>query len=166
MGKPNRRLGSLGLLALGLALAAGLSAAVGIWLLSIGKAGDDNTEVGKWLLTLSSALFVAGAVSTVVRLVEAARTEREKWAERLHDLMAARDTVSIARLLLSAHATAKTYREQVGELIQVRALLRRLRTEPEMAQDRDLSAAFDAMLNYLDQLGREYEVSYLSVARQ
>jgi hypothetical protein len=156
----------LGRLAIGLAVAAAMSAAVGIWLLVIGSSGDDNTEVGKWLLALSSALLVAGAVSTVVRVVEVSRTERETWAERLHDVMAARDTVAMARLFLSAHATAKTYQDQAAELIHVRAKLRRLKAEPGVAKDRNLLSAIDLMLGYLDDLGREYEACYLTVARQ
>jgi hypothetical protein len=149
-----------------LAILAILAAAGAVYLLNVGKPNDTPFEVGKWLLQLATALAVAGAVSAVVQEVENLRSQRAEWADLLHDVIQANATVLVARLLLAAHATAKTYSEQIKELIRVGATLRRIAAHPEVYKDSELRDSINQMIQYLIELFREYEERYLPVARQ
>jgi hypothetical protein len=106
-----------------------------------------------------------GVVSVVVRQSELSRARREAWAELLHELVGAHDEAQMASRLLSAHATAKTYSEQVAALTAVRGTLRRLSSAP-VYEDTDLHESLLAMRRYLKNLIKEYQAKYLPVARQ
>lgn len=149
-----------------LAILAILAAAGAIVLLNLGEPNDTPTEVGKWLLQLATAFAVAGAVSAVIREVENLRAQRAAWANLLQDVIQANDTVLVARLLLAAHATAKTYSEQIQELIRVGATLRRIAAEPDVHKVPELRDAINRMYGYLARLALEYEDHYLPVTRQ
>lgn len=149
-----------------MAVLAVLAAAGAVFLLNLGEPNDTPTEVGKWLLQLATAFAVTGAVSAVLREVENLRAKRAAWAGLLHDVIEANDTVLVARLLLAAHASAKTYSEQIRELIRVRATLRRVAADPDVHDSPDLRRAINQMSKYLAELALEYERRYLPVARQ
>jgi hypothetical protein len=73
---------------------------------------------------------------------------------------------SLRVCFLPAPATAKTYSEQIQELIRVGATLRRIAAEPDVHKDRELRDAINQMYGYLAKLALEYQKHYLPVARQ
>lgn len=127
---------------------------------------DVGAEVGKWLLTVAVAFVVTGALSMVVKQIDQRRSERSAWHAVLDDLVAAHQTVMVARLRLAAQRSALTYHEQLGQLVGARAEIRRLRGVGTVIRDPSLREHIDAMRRYLDALGAEYEKGYLAVARQ
>jgi hypothetical protein len=153
-------------------------------------------EVGKALLTVAgtliAALLITGALTQEINrrqneqtekekalelereakekaleLERAARaTKREYWRDVLHDLLSVNDAVQTSRLLIDAHRTARTYGEQMRQLITSRASLRRLELDPDVINDENgLAAALEDMRRYLDGLGQEYRASYLKASR-
>src|SRR5262244_4613774 len=106
-------------------------------------------EVGKWLLTLATALAVTGALSSVVRQIEERRVRRTAWETLLRDLIAAKHTVVVCRLLLRAHKTAATYRDQFAELIRVRAQLRDIMADRNVLARPELRSGIRKMKEYI-----------------
>lgn len=153
-------------LAVILAVLACISATLGILFVSASAPEDALREVGKWCLQLALVFAGTGVVSVVVRQSELSRARREAWAESLHELVGAHDEAQMASRLLSAHATAKTYADQVKALTSVRGTLRRLASAPGVQEDQELHDALVAMRKYLKNLIKEYQVKYLPVARQ
>jgi hypothetical protein len=143
-----------------------MAALLGIALVATRSPDDAWREVGKWLLQLSLVFVGTGVVSVVIRQFEVARAQREAWEEMLHQLVAAHDEAQMAARLLSAHATAKTYAEQVKVLTTARVTLRRLASTPEVRKDEPLHASLVTMRKYLKNVIKEYQASYLPVARQ
>ena len=161
-----RRPSPLAKLAVILGVVACLASILGIVLIARSSVNDPWREVGKWSLQLSLVFVGTGVVSVVVRQYELARAEQQAWAEMLHQLVAAHDEAQMAARLLAAHATAKTYSEQVKVLTTTRATLRRLASTPEVRTDEELHASLLTMRKYLKNLLKEYQASYLPVARQ
>ena len=153
-------------LAVSLGLLAGLTAALGIVFVANSEPDDALRAIGTWFLQLTLVFAGTGVVSVVVRQFELVRIQREAWAESLHQLVAAHDEVQMAVRLLSAHATARTYAEQIKVLTSARATLRRLASAPEVQDDKDLHDALVTMRKYLKHLIKEYQAKYLPVARQ
>lgn len=145
-----------------LAVAAGAS---GVLLLFY-SADPDWQELGKWLWTLAIALLVTGAISVLVKQIEARRSQKATFASLLHDLIAANRQVIVASRLMRAHMSAKTYRDQSAELIRIRADLRRVMASAESEKVRGLEHHLRTMCNFLDKLGDEYERNYLEVSRR
>ncbi|MGQ4383292.1 VOC family protein [Streptomyces sp. SAS_270] len=156
----------LGKLAVALGVLALASATLGISLLNIGQPSDTPTELGKWLLQLASVFAGTGVVSSALRQADLARAQREAWAELLQDLITAHDKVQLAVRMLSAHATAKTYSDQVQHVSEVREVLRRIMSSPQVHEDMSLRVALGRMRKDLKYLVKEYEGNYLPVARQ
>ncbi|MFI0242047.1 hypothetical protein [Streptomyces sp. NPDC016845] len=156
----------LGKLAAALGCLALLSTAGRIALLNIGRPGDTPTETGKWLLQIASVFAGTGVISSVLRQADITRNEREAWAHLLRELITAQDKVQLAIRLLSAHATAKTYFEQIRQLSEVREVLRRITSSPQVHEDAALRGALARMREDLTLLVREYEVHHLPLARQ
>jgi hypothetical protein len=102
----------------------------------------------------------------VVKLIDQRRSEREAWHAVLNDFVGANQAVMLARLRLSAHRSALTYQEQLAEFMRARVELRRIRATGMVMKDPRLAERITSMLQYLDELGREYEKGYLKVARQ
>ena len=102
----------------------------------------------------------------MVRQVEERRIRRTSWETLLRDLIAAKQTVVVSRLLLRAHKTARTYRDQFAELVRVRAQLRDIMAEGNVIAHPRLRSAIRQMKQYIEDLGTEYETRYLQVARQ
>ncbi len=155
-----------GWLSVGLMVGAVAAAAAAIYLLLTAHAVDVHAEVGRWLLTVAVAFAVTGALTMVVKQIDQGRTEREAWHAVLNDLVAANQTVGLARVRLDANQSAKTYQEQLAELMRARVELRRLCAIGMVIGDPPLRAHIEAMRDYLDALGREYEIGYLRVSRQ
>jgi hypothetical protein len=162
----SKRRSGLTLLALMSVMVAATCAAGGILILNIGYPNDTPTEVGKWLLQISALFAGTGALSAALRQADVARVERASWAALLQDLIAAHDLAQLSSRLLSAHATAKTYSEQMTQIHEVRANIRRLSSAPEVHDDPSLSTPLLAMRRYLRLLVEEYRDKYLAIARQ
>jgi hypothetical protein len=140
--------------------------AVALVLLNDSRTADVNAELGKWLLTVAAGLLITGAVSVVVKHIDQRRIDREAWHTVLNDLVAANQTVMLARSRLAAHRSALTYQEQFGELMRVRVELRRISAIGIVVEDRQLRQRVIAMRGYLTALWEEYQAGYLHVARQ
>jgi hypothetical protein len=153
---------------LGIGLLAGAGAAIVLALIFLltDHTVDVRAEVGKWLLTLAAAFVLTGALSMVVKQIDQRRSEREAWHTVLNDLIAANQTVMLARLRLRAQQSALTYREQLAEIMHARVELRRIYAIGIVIGDPTLRADIKGMRRYLDALGSEYETGYLCVARQ
>jgi hypothetical protein len=151
-----------------IALIAGAVAALGgaVYCLLTAHTVDVHAEVGKWLLTVAAALGLTGALSVAVKQIDQHRSEREAWHTVLNDLVAANQTVTLARVRLQAQRSAKTYQEQLAELMRARIELRRLCAIGIVIGVPPLRKHIIAMQEYLDALGSEYENGYLRVARQ
>lgn len=154
------------LLTLGLALCAVAAVAGAFILLNRSHTVDVDAEVGKWLFTVAAALVLTGALSMVVKQIDQRRSEREAWHGILNDLVAANQRVILARVRLQAHRSAKTYQEQLAEVMGARVEVRRIGALDIVNRDRSLSDQITAMREYLDELGQEYAAEYLRVARQ
>lgn len=154
------------LLTLGFVLCGTAAGVGGIIFLRMSHTVDVNAEVGKWLLTLAVALVVTGALSMVVKQIDQRRNERQAWHTILIDLVAANQTVMLARFRIAAHRSALTYHEELAELMRARVELRRICAIGMVIADPPLRGNIAAMQSYLDALGREYEAEYLRVARQ
>jgi len=154
------------LLTLGLALGAVAALAGAFVLLHRSHTVDVDAEVGKWLLTVAAALVLTGALSMVVKQIDQRRSERQAWHGILNDLVAANQKVVLARVRLQAHQSAKTYQQQLAEVMGARVEVRRIGALDIVNRDRSLSDQITAMRQYLDDLGQEYAAGYLDVARQ
>ena len=153
-------------LAVYLGILASSVATLGIILLTSSAADDPLREVGKWLLQVALVFVGTGVVSVLIRESELSRARRESWADSLHELVGAHDEAQMAARLLSAHATAKTYANQIKVITSVRGTLRRLSSAPEVRNDKALHDALLAMRSYLKEIVKEYQGKYLAVARQ
>ncbi len=143
-----------------------LAAGVGVVLIVGYGADTPERVVGEWLLQVSLVFVGTGVVSLVVRQVEANRALRDAWAASLHELVQAHDDAQMAARLLSAHATALTYAEQIKVLSSSRATLRRLASAPDIQEDEELHDHLIQMRRYLKYIVKEYQAKYLPVARQ
>ncbi len=135
-------------------------------LVSLSAVDDPLRDIGRWCLQLALVFAGTGVVGVVVRRYELARASREAWAEMLHELVGAHDETQMAGRLLQAHATAKTYAEQITALTTARGTLRRLSSEPQVKDDETLRSALLRMRKYLKKVIKEYQAEYLAVARQ
>jgi hypothetical protein len=66
---------------------------------------------------VAAALVLTGALSMVVKQIDQRRSERQAWHEILNDLIAANQKLILARVRLQAHKSAKTYQEQLAEVM-------------------------------------------------
>ncbi len=154
------------LLTLGLALCAVAALVGALVLLHRSHTADVDAEVGKWLLTVTAALVLTGALSMVVKQIDQRRSERQAWHEILNDLVAANQKVVLARVRLQAHQSAKTYQEQLAEVMAARVEVRRLGALDIVNRDTALGWQITKMREYLDALGQEYAAGYLQASRQ
>jgi hypothetical protein len=153
-------------LAIVLGVFAGVVALLGIVFVATTGADDPRRVIGDWLLQFSLVLAGTGVISVVVRQSELSRVRRDAWAESLHELIRAHDEAQMSARLLSAHATAKTYAEQITVLTAARGTLRRLASAPGIRDDDVLYKSLMGMRGYLKKLVKEYQEKYLPVARQ
>lgn len=153
-----------------------MAAALGFLAVSLAGAGialvfgsvSDTPErvIGEWLMQVSVVFAGTGVLSLVVGQVEANRAVRAAWTDSLHELVHAHDEAQMAARLLSAHATARTYAEQIKVLSASRATLRRLASSPDIQDDPELHRYLITMRRYLKDIVKEYQSQYLPVARQ
>jgi hypothetical protein len=154
------------LLMIGLALGAVAALVGALVLLSRSRTVDVDAEVGKWLLTVAAALVLSGALSMVVKQIDQRRGERQAWHEILNDLVAANQKLILARVRLQAHQSAKTYQEQLAEVMAARVEVRRIGALDIVNRDTSLGEQITRMREYLDALGQEYAAGYLRASRQ
>ena len=159
-------LGTLTGLAVALGLIACLTAATGMILVMLSAVDDPMRDIGRWCLQLALVFAGTGVVGVVVRQYELVRARRDAWAEMLHQLVGAHDETQMAGRLLEAHATAKTYAEQITVLTNTRGTLRRLSSAPQVQDEETLRNALLTMRKYLKEVIKEYQAKYLAVARQ
>jgi hypothetical protein len=160
------REGTLIGLAVILGVLATVAAVLGIVFVVISDPNSALREIGKWCLQVALVFAGTGVVSIVVRRSELSRARRDAWAESLQQLINAHDDAQMAARLLSAHATAETYAEQVKTITAVRGILRRLSSAPGIHDDDRLHDALLVMRRYLKLVIKEYQEKYLPVARQ
>jgi hypothetical protein len=84
----------------------------------------------------------------------------------LHDLVGANHRVEMARVRLAAHRSGKTYQEQLAEVMDARVDLLRICAMHIVVEDPRLLKHPEAMREYLDAMGGEYQTGYQCVARQ
>jgi hypothetical protein len=154
------------LLSVGLMVCAVAALAAALYFLHRSHTADVDAEVGKWLLTVAVGLVLTGALSMVVKQIDQRRSERDAWLTVLKDLVAANDTIMLARFRLKAQRSALMYEEQLAEFMRARVELRGIEATGLVIGDQSLREDISAMRNYLDALGSEYETGYLRVSRQ
>jgi hypothetical protein len=142
-------------------------------ILAVSQYGSGWSDIGKALLTFAVTLGVGGAAAVWVKSVEQIREDRAAWRDLLRDVVEVDQTVAVARQLIAAHKTAKTYSEQYANILAARLTLRRVWLDPLVAndkiregEDKPIRDHLDRMKEYVDKLGEEYEKFYLPVARQ
>lgn len=154
------------LLSVGLMVCAAAALVAALYFLHRSHTADVDAEIGKWLLTVAVGLVLTGALSMVVKQIDQRRSERDAWLAVLKDLVAANDTVLVARFRLKAQRSALMYEEQLAEFMRARVQLRGIEATSLVIGDRSLREDIGAMHSYLDALGGEYEKGFLRVARQ
>jgi hypothetical protein len=165
-GKLRSRAGTLIGLAVILGVLTIVVAVLGIVFVAMSEPDDASRDIGRWCLQVALVFAGTGVVSVVVRHSELSRARLDAWAESLQQLISAHDDAQMAARLLSAHATAKTYADQVKVVTAVRGTLRRLSSAPGIHDDEALHDALLQMRRYLKLIIKEYQAKYLPVARQ
>ena len=72
---------------------------------------------------------------------------------------------ALARVRLQAHRSARTYQEQLAEVMAARVEMRRIGAVDIVNSDASLTGWIIAMKEYLDALGHEFAAGYLHAAR-
>jgi hypothetical protein len=137
--------------------------------LAVKHNADGWGDVGKALLSLAVGLLVGGAAALVIKLAEQARSERSSWSDHLKTIVEVDETLEVARRLIIAHKTAKTYSEQYSEVVAAKLKLRQVSLAPLVANDHNsesLGRKLSRMMVWMDQLSKEYEDNYLRMGRQ
>src|SRR4051812_12386248 len=130
---------------------------------------DGWADIGKALLTLSVSLFIGGGVAAIVKVLDRVREDRSTWGRLLQSIVEVDQALAVARQLILAHRTAKTYSDQHARIVEARLVLRRVWDDPLVANDRNseqLRDHLDRMKQFVDGLGAEYQNDYLAIARQ
>lgn len=81
-------------------------------------------------------LGAGGAAAVWVKSVEQTREDRATWRDLLRDVVEVDQTMAVARQLIAAHKTAKTYSEQYANIVAARLTLRRVWLDPLVANDK------------------------------
>jgi hypothetical protein len=129
-------------------------------------------ELAKALLTLGSGLILGGAVKILLdRFQASAKEKEEERAARerlLADLRLVHDRAESARLLIAAHRSAKTYGEQMRDLIGCQVVLLKVKRILDVRRDSDRQDQFTEpiahMVGYLRALQEEYRDHYKTVS--
>jgi hypothetical protein len=177
-GTPRNALESAKPYALAIALFVAGAAIVGVGA-GLGFSVDDEAspgfslELAKAMVTLGSGLILGGAVKVLLDRYQEAqkdRAEDHELRERLlADLRGVHDRTESARLMVKAHRSAKTYGEQMRDLIGCQVVLlkvkRTLDLRPGSTRDLDPEGdCLEEMAGYLRALQNEYARNYKCVA--
>ena len=134
--------------------------------------GTGWAALGSGLLSLAAAFAVGGAGTAALRLFEHKQGTLAAWVGILAEVVRIDHDVEFARQLLLAHKTADAYSRQYTVLVDAQLALRRLRLDPLVVGDKQLSDArmtigehLEKGQLYLNDLTREYELEYKAVAR-
>jgi hypothetical protein len=131
--------------------------------------GQAGADIGRSLMSLGIALLISGAAAIVVKKVEEANANRSVWAGLLGDVVEVDSTLEIARRLILAHKTARTYSEQYANILRGKLTLRQVALDPLVVRAPDrasIQGHLEAMMKWIDRLGLEYQSAYLHAARQ
>jgi hypothetical protein len=128
-------------------------------------------ELGKTGASLSLITAIGGLVQWILKNRDAAR-EKEKetlnfYRNILADFKSVYDKVEKARLLIQAHRTAKTYGEQMRELIQGVVILHNIKRalNPEFPElTKELTPCINAMNLFIKDLLLEYRDNYKKIS--
>ena len=88
------------------------------------------SDVGTALLALAVTFLVGGAAATWVKAAEQRRENQATWRDLLHNVVEVDQTLAVARQLIAAHKTARTYSEQYANIVAARLTLRRVWLDP------------------------------------
>jgi len=132
-------------------------------------------DMGKTGASLSLITVIGGLVQWILKDRELSNQKKEEkitfYRNVLNDLKVVYDKVERARLLIEAHRTAKTYGEQMRELIggvvNLHNIKRALNPEfPKLAEE--LRPSINAMNSFIKDLLNEYRDNYkhISVLQQ
>jgi hypothetical protein len=137
---------------------------------------DDNPnelliDLGKTGASLSLITVIGGLVQWILKNRESEKQkENEKinfYRNLLSDLKSVYDGVEKARLLIEAHRTAKTYGEQMRELISGVVTLHNIKRSlnPEFPNlEKELNPCINSMNHFIKELLREYRDHYKRVS--
>ncbi|MEO1214276.1 MAG: hypothetical protein AAFY45_12165 [Bacteroidota bacterium] len=145
------------------------------WMLSLtwGQSNPNEllVDMGKTGASLSLITVIGGLVQFLLKNRELRNQKKvEKitfYRNVLNDLKEVYDKVERARLLIEAHRTAKTYGEQMRELIGGVVNLHNIKRalNPEFPQlDEELRPSINAMNNFIKNLLNEYRDNYKHIA--
>ncbi len=168
----------------GIIAGAAIAAVLGGVLLSQSKA-DVPGEWGRALVTLFVAILISGLLTFILsdysqrqqqkadersrdqqqEADERSRDQRQQAADRertlnwLRVLVGSNGRLQAARAILDAHKSAKTYSNQVRDMVEVREDLRTLKEDLEAAMP-EVADDLGKMHEYIDALGAEYSTNY------
>src|SRR5215813_4477732 len=138
----------------------------------------DNPELAKAFGEAAAALLFGSMLGAVVQVLfndlELTRVIRAARAEFisnvLADLKSVHDRVERARSLILAHQSAKTYGEEIRDLIEYRVKLhnvaRAIQFDPRGEVLRNISENVQTIRSYLDVVVKEFESSYKEISRK
>ena len=129
-------------------------------------------EFAKALLTLGSGLVLGGTVKILLDRFQALAKEKEEERVALERLLAdlrlVHDRAETARLLIAAHRSAKTYGEEMRDLIGCQVLLLKVKRILDVrranSEDDGFSGPISQMIGYLAALQEEYRDEYKTVS--
>lgn len=132
-------------------------------------------ELLKTSLTVAVGILMTGVVSVAVNnhnvRMERRAADREFRQHLISCLRKIHDRVKIAALLIDAHQSAKTYGEQMRELISVgvsvRDVRRTISSQPRAVGDllaETLKNRMTEIARYLDEIKKEYREQYKRVS--
>lgn len=128
-------------------------------------------DLGKTGASLSLISVVGGVVQWILKNRESEKQKEEEklnfYRNMLSDLKSVYDRVERARLLIEAHRTAKTYGEQMRELIGGVVTLHNIKRAlnpgfPELAEE--LKPCIDKMNGFIKGLLNEYRDNYKRIS--
>ena len=119
-------------------------------------------------VTLFFGALLGGVIQVLFSDLELRRANRAANAEFigniLADLKAVNDRLERAKTLILAHQSAKTYGDEVRDLIESRVkllnVIRALHNDPRAKPVRDIEVYVLSMENYLDKIVHEFQTEY------
>ncbi|MDB5013203.1 MAG: hypothetical protein JWQ25_1405, partial [Daejeonella sp.] len=150
---------------------------IAIWAWMLHLTWTDSTpnvllvEMGKTGASLSLITVIGGLVQWILKERDTAmQRQKEKltfYKNVLSDFKSVYDKVENARLLIQAHRTAKTYGEQMRELINGVVILHNVKRalNPEFPiLQQELSSPIQAMILFIKDLLNEYRDNYKRIS--
>lgn len=132
-------------------------------------------ELTKALISVLTVAVLGGLVKFLLDQYARERDERrfetEFIIQSIADLEGVRSDIEHSRFLIAAHRSARSYRDQMQNVIALRVRVAELQRRIEMHWQgmgadvpRDVIDRFDAMARYLADLAREYQEHYKPIS--